>query len=361
MFKTILLFIIMLSVIIIIHEGGHFIAAKAFNVYCHEFSIGMGPKIFSKKGKETIYSIRALPFGGYVAMAGEKDENPGGENYSDENIPKERTLSGVHPVKRIIIMASGIIMNFVLALVLVSMLFLNAGQAAVSPDARIAKVETDYPAYKAGIKVDDLITGASFDNGYKIAPKSFTELSDFLSLYDGNGNVHLTIERNGEELNINVKPVYDETSASYRIGISSYEYKSVDVNFFNCWKHGFDYLVEMTKLILMTLLGLFRGVGLDNLSGPVGVYQVTKEAVNYGYETYINLIAVISLNVGLFNALPLPVFDGGRILLTVIEMVRGKPLNKEVENKIMIISTMVLFAFVILVTFKDIFNLFKGA
>lgn len=333
--------------------------AKLFNVYCHEFSIGMGPKLFSKKGKETTYSIRALPIGGYVAMAGEKDENPGGENYSDEDIPTERTINGVHPIKRIIIMSAGIIMNVVLALVLMSMLFLSIGKANVSPDAIIAKVENDYPAYKAGIEVGDKVIYASFDNGYAISPKNFGELSDFLGLYDGNGNVHLTMQRGDKTLNIDVKPQYFEEQQSYMIGISSYEYKTVDVTFSSCWKFGFDYCAEMIKLVFMTLMGLFRGVGLDQLSGPVGVYKVTSEAVSYGSETYVSLIAMISLNVGLFNALPLPIFDGGRIFLTIIEMVRGKPMNKELENKIMIASTVLLLMLLLFTTFKDIFSLFN--
>ena len=333
--------------------------AKLFNVYVHEFSIGMGPKLISKKFKETIYSIRALPIGGYVAMAGEKDENPGGENYNDADVPENRTINGIHPIKRIIIMSAGIIMNFILALVLMSLLFLNIGKANEAPEAIIASVQKDYPAYKAGIEVGDKIVHASFDNGYSISPKNFGELSDFLGLYDGKGNVHLKIERKGETLEINVKPQYIEEQQSYLIGISSNEYKVVDVNFSNCWKFGFNYCLEMMKLVFMTLVGLFRGVGLDQLSGPVGVYKVTQEAVSYGSETYISLIAMISLNVGLFNALPLPVFDGGRIFLTIIEMLRRKPMNKELENKIMIASTAVLLMLILFTTFKDIFNLFS--
>ena len=333
--------------------------AKLFNVYVHEFSIGMGPKLFSKKFKETKYSIRALPLGGYVAMAGEKDENPGGENYDDKDIPNERTITGIHPIKRIVIMSAGIIMNFILAFVMMSLLFLNIGKANVSPEAIIMKVEKDFPAYKAGIEVGDKIIHASFDNGYSISPKNFGELSDFLGLYDGNGNVCLTIERNNEKLNINVKPQYVEEQSSYLIGISSAEFKIVDVDFKNCWKFGFDYCLEMIKLVFMTLIGLFRGVGLDQLSGPVGVYKVTQEAISYGFETYVSLIAMISLNVGLFNALPLPVFDGGRIFLTIIEIIRGKPMNKDLENRIMVASTVLLLMLVLFTTFKDIFSLFK--
>ena len=115
MLKTIILFILLLSVIIIIHEFGHFIAAKLFNVYVQEFSIGMGPKLFSRKGKETEYSLRALPIGGFVAMAGDSSDEKIETQVDTTNIPKERCLDSIHPLKRIIIMAAGIIMNFVLA------------------------------------------------------------------------------------------------------------------------------------------------------------------------------------------------------------------------------------------------------
>lgn len=343
----------MLVVILTIHEFGHFIAAKLFGVYCYEFSIGMGPKLYQRKGKETTFSIRALPIGGYVAMAGDDDNNPDIEKPEIE-IPKERTLPGIHPLKRIVVMASGVLMNFLLAVVIVAITFLSIGQTTESPKPIINQITENYPAYKAGLQSGDEVLKASYENGYSISPKSFEELSTFLSIYDGKGNVEFQVLRGNEKLNIKMKPVFDETENRYLIGITSPGYEIVDVNGANVLKYTFEYISEILKFTVMTLIGLFRGVGLQNVSGPIGIYQVTEEAVSIGLESYFSLIALISINVAAFNLVPLPVFDGGRILLTIIEMIVGKPLNKKTENAIMSASLIVILMLVLYTTFNDI-------
>lgn len=339
--------------ILTIHEFGHFLAAKIFGVYCYEFSIGMGPKLYTKKGKETNFCIRALPIGGFVAMAGDDDDNPDVVK-PDIEIPKERTLKGVSPIKRIIIMAAGVFMNFVLAVIIVAITYLSVGVVSEAPKPIINEVSVDYPAYKAGILKGDLITKASFENGYSIRPKSFEELSTFLNIYDGKGNVTFIIDRDGEKLEIKVKPVLDEETGRYLVGISSPNYEQVKITYGNCLKYTFNYLIEILKFTFMTLIGLFRGVGLNNVSGPIGIYQVTEEAVSYGYTSYLSLIALISVNVGAFNLIPLPIFDGGRIVLTIIEMIIHKPIDKKVENIIMTASLGVILLLVIYSTFNDI-------
>lgn len=357
MVKTLILFILMLSVIVIIHEGGHFLAAKAFGVYCHEFSIGMGPKIFSKKGKETTYSVRALPLGGFVAMAGDNENEL--ETKVDVEVPANRTLTGIAPIKRIVIMSAGIIMNLILAFIIMSMVFLSVGQTVEYGEAIVDSITVDSPAYKAEIKQGDKILKVTMDNGYSKSIDDYGELSDFLSLYDGSGNITLKVLRNNEKIDIKLKPQYSEEYGRYLIGVSFKEYEIVDVNLSNCFKYGFNYLLEMTSLIFITLAGLFRGTGLINLSGPIGVYEVTSEAVSYGFTTYLSLIATISLNIGIFNALPLPVFDGGRIVLTLVEMIRKKPLDKKLEQVVMSISVIIVLMLFVFTTFKDIFNLFN--
>ena len=347
----------MLVGIVSIHEFGHFLAAKAFGVYCYEFSIGMGPKLYTKKGKETNFSIRALPIGGFVAMAGDDDDNADVEK-PDIEIPKERTLPGVSPIKRIIIMASGVIMNFLLALVVVACVFLSNGVTNEAPKAIINSVQEGYPAYKAGIQVGDEVIKASYENGYSISPKNFEELSTFLSIYDGKGNVTFKIVRDGEKLDIKMKPVYSQEEGRYLIGITSPGYTIVEVTYKNVLKYSVNYISEMLKFTFMTLIGLFRGVGFENVSGPIGIYQVTEEAVSYGFGSYFALIAIISLSIGAFNLVPLPIFDGGRILLTIIEMIIGRPIEKKTEQAIMTVSVFVILALVIFTTFKDIFNIF---
>lgn len=358
MIKTLLLFLLMLMVITLVHELGHFIFAKIFGVYVNEFSIGMGPKLICKKGKETIYSLRAFPIGGFVSMAGEDDkENLNEVEKPDFEVPFERTLNGINPLKKIIVMVAGVFMNFLLAIAVMSLTFLSVGFYNKAAKPIINTVVDDYPAYKAGLKENDEIIKMSFDNGYKIEPKDFSEVSNFFSLYDGNGNVHLTIKRDNEILDINIKPILNE-EGTYVIGIQSSPYEVVEVNVSNCISLSLDYLLSVTKLILVSLLGLFRGVGLNNMSGPVGIYNVTSEAVSYGAASYMSLIALISLNVGIFNLLPLPIFDGGRIFITIIEVICGKKLDKKVENAIMSASIVILLMLLLFVTFKDISKLF---
>lgn len=352
---SIISFVVLLGIIITIHEAGHLIAAKIFKVYCGEFSIGMGPKIYSHKFKETTFSLRAVPIGGYVSMAGDND-NAIEPDVDETSIPHERTLKGIHPVKKIIIMLAGIFMNLLLAIVIASMLFLSIGKTTVSPKAMINEVAINSPAEKAGLKAGDEIIYCKLENGYSINPDTFSELSTFLAAYES-GPIHLTVLRNNEKINIDVTPQYSETDGRYLIGITAPKSEVVDVNFFNCWHYGIIYLKEMMKMLITTLLGLFRGVGYNNLSGPVGIYKVTEEAVSMGFTTYLNLIALISLNVGIFNALPLPIMDGGRVLITIVEWIIGKPINEKLEKTIMTISVALILALLLFTTGQDIIKL----
>lgn len=355
MIVNILLFLFMMSLIIVIHEFGHLIAAKIFGVYCHEFSLGMGPKLFSKKGKETEYSVRAIPIGGFVAMAGDTDNAL--ETSVDIEVPAERTLTGIKPIKRIIIMLGGIVMNLLLAEVVISLLLLGYGKYAMSPEPYIESVVEDYPAAKAGLRANDLIVGIEYENGSSYAPASFSELSDFLATYES-GTIVLTIERDKERLDFEVEPVKND-SGSYVIGITGGSYAIVEVNILNCWYYGFIYLKEVMKLLITTVIGLFKGIGLKNLSGPIGIYNATSEAASMGADIYFNLLAVLSLNIGIMNAIPLPVLDGGRVVLTLVEMVIGHPISKKVTDAIMTISILLLIMLMVFATGQDLWRLFN--
>lgn len=345
----------MMSLIIVIHEFGHLVAAKIFGVYCHEFSLGMGPKLFSKKGKETEYSIRAIPMGGFVAMAGDTDNVL--ETSVNVEVPPERTLTGIKPIKRIIIMLGGIIMNLLLAEAVISMLLLGYGKYAMSPEPLIESVIEGYPAEKAGLMANDVVVGIEYENGSSYAPDSFSELSDFLATYES-GTITLTIERDGTRMEFAVDPVQNE-NGSYVIGIRGGSYAIKEVNIFNCWYYGFIYLKEVMKLLITTVLGLFRGIGLNNLSGPIGIYNATSEAASMGIDTYFNLLAVLSLNIGIMNAIPLPILDGGRVVMTFIEMLIGRPISKKLTDAIMTISVLLLFLLMLFATGQDLFRLFS--
>ena len=355
---SVVLLLLLLSIIVTVHEFGHFLAGRLFNVYISEFSIGMGKSIYQKKGKETTFSIRMLPFGGYCAFAGQTDDKI--ETVSEEvdinEIPPERCLNNLSAVKKIIVYSAGVIMNFLLAFVIISMLYLGVGRAPVSADATIISVSENYPAAEAGLMPGDKIIHMSLENGYSSSIDSYSEVSNFLSMYDGNGNVTFTIIRGDEKLNINVKPVEEDDYYIFGISFDSYSY--VETNILNCWKYGFIYIKEVMLILITTVIGLFRGVGYENVSGVVGMYEVTEQAVSYGFATYMSLIALISLNVGVMNLVPLPLFDGGRILITLIELIIGKPLDKKFEEAIMNISLAIVFGLFIYVTIKDVIKLF---
>lgn len=360
--KTIILFVILLSTIVSIHELGHLIAAKIFGVYCKEYAIGMGPKIYSHQFKETEFSIRALPLGGFVAMAGD-NENSLETKVDTTNIPIERTLPGISKWKRIIIMLAGIFMNFVLAIVIYSLIILGNGQYSKDSKPAIEAIVADSPASNSSLQAGDIITKIEFDNGALLSPKSYTEITVFTSTYyDGVGPWHISVTRNNKKEIIDVIPNYNDLEQRYIIGI---QFKNeptdiVDINILNCFVYGFDYAFLMLRIIFTSLVSLFKGIGLDQLSGPVGIYQTVETVADYGAVYYLQLIAMISINVGAFNALPLPIFDGGRVLLTLIEVVIGKPLSKDAEELVMKISMAVLLTLFIYVSFNDVIKLIRG-
>lgn len=355
MLKNLLLFVIALSSIAIIHEFGHLLVAKAFNVYCSEFSIGMGPKLFGFKYKETEYNVRAFLLGGFVAMAGDGEND---ENDTDKlNVPEDRTLRALHPFKKILVMYAGIFMNFILAILIVGLVLLDGGVYGVSSKPVIKELSENYPAYDSGLMVGDEIQRVEFENGSSINVSSYTEMSTFLEMYDGNGYWTLTVSRDDQTLTISVMPKYVVEEDRYLIGASFETNKYVEVNIINCWGYALDYLYMITKLTVNALLELFVGIGLNNLSGPVGIYNTVSEVSSMGMEYYALLIGMLSLNVGIMNALPIPVMDGGRVFITLIEWIIGKPLNKKVESFLMAASIGLLAMLFILVTYKDILNL----
>ena len=359
--KNIILFLILLSLIVSIHELGHLLAAKFFGVYCQEYAIGMGPKIWSHKGKETEFSIRAFPLGGFVAMAGEEDDHL--ETHVDTaDIPYERTLKGIAKWKQVIIMLAGIFMNMVLAVVIYSLIILGNGQYAISSKPVITGIVEGSPAEKAGLQAGDLVDTIAFDNNMSMKPETYVELISFTSIYDGNGPWHMTVIRDGEKVLIDATPEYSAEEERYLVGISFGQaaYEVVDVNILNCWKYGFEYAFFILRMTWSGLLSIFRSRDISSLSGPVGIYNNVAEVATLGFDYYLQLIAMISINVALVNALPLPIFDGGRVFLLLIEMIIRRPLSEKAQSIIMSASLFLLLFLFMLITFNDVSKLIGG-
>jgi len=353
---TILLFIVLMSVIVSIHEFGHFIVAKTFNVYCSEFSIGMGPLIYQKKGKETNFSIRMFPLGGFVSMAGDSENSL--ETTTDAtNIPFERTLPGLKPLKRILVMLAGPFMNFVLAVLIISMIIFANGEYGVEGQPKVETISENSPA-SGLLEVGDIITKIGFDNNTSLKVSTYTELVAYTYNYPEYGDFIFTIIRDGQTKEVRITPLYNQKEERYMVGISFTPYTYVKTNIFNCWGYAFSYIFNILSITVTSIISLFRGIGLKNVSGPVGIYQTVSESISYGPIYYLNLMSVLSVSIGVFNLIPLPIFDGGRVVLTLCEMVIGKPIDKKYENIIMTISTGLVFALMIFVTINDVIKLF---
>ncbi|MDF9867457.1 regulator of sigma E protease [Bacilli bacterium PM5-3] len=345
-------FLIILLVLITVHEFGHFIVAKIFNVYVSEFALGFGPKIFSYKGKETEFTIRLLPLGGYAAMVGED-----GEISEDlAHVPHERTLKGVNRFKQFLIMFAGSFMNLLLAFIIFCGIAFS--QDTVSTDPIIGDITTNSPAMKAGLQSGDYVKEIrQGDEVTKI--NSYTDLTLFSS-YNTEGNEYeMVVERENKEEVIKIKPTYDDTSKRYIAGFGPTIVKASH-NPIDVVKNGWKLSVDTAQNIFTSLKMLFTGkAGVDDLSGPVGMVDITRQiSQNSGLIGLINFTALLSINLAIFNLLPIPALDGGRIFILAIEAITRRRMSEKLEARIIGISFMLLMALIVFVTFNDIMKIF---
>lgn len=349
MILTLIYFILILGAIVLVHEFGHFFFAKLFGIYVYEFSIGMGPKLFgwkSKKG-ETDYSIRAIPIGGYCALAGEDNE------YDDEaKVPKDRRLNAKPVWQRFLVMVFGAGNNFLLAILLLFIIALGWG--ATTNDAIVSELVKNNPAEKAGMQVGDKIVKI---NGNKV--KSSDDVSLYIQIEKKSKPITFTVERDGKTIEISVKPKKETVDGNtvYRVGIIS-EGKT-EHGFIPAVKYTFSKLAALIRQMFITFKGLFTGgISVKQLSGPVGIYNIVGSSAKSGLVNLLYLTALLSVNVGFLNLLPFPAFDGGRVLFLVIEKIKGSPVKPETENKIHTIGFFLLIALMIYITFNDIIKMF---
>ena len=345
---NILLFILILGVIVFIHEFGHFTFAKLTGVYVYEFSIGMGPKLWSKKGKETEYSLRAIPIGGFCQMAGEDMED-------DElkKIPKDKRLQSKTVWQRFLIMFFGAGNNFISAVLILFFIALVWGGSSMSP--KITEVTKNFPAANAGIQAGDIVKEI---NGHKI--KTSDDISLYLAIANPKEKSTFVVEKSsGKEATykFKAKKVKQKDEVSYVYGIGMQQEKTK--GFVNAIKYTFKKTGSIFKQMGVTVGYLFTGgISLNQLSGPVGIYSIVGESSKAGFANILYLVAFLSINVGFINLLPLPAFDGGHILFLIIEAIKGSPVKPEVEEKIHGIGMMLLLLLMVVITINDIIKLF---
>ena len=380
MILSIIYFILILGTIVLVHEFGHFFFAKLFGVYVYEFSIGMGPKLFSKKGKngETTYCIRAIPIGGFVQLAGEGLDD-------DKEIPKKRLLQSKPVWQRFLIMFFGAGNNFILAVITLFVIALCVG--APSNSNYIPEVMPESPAEIAGVRAGDYIIEV---NGKKVT--NLDDLQLYLTIATTNINeerasdskkdktvadvsekeetvssttqvndkytFEVKVLRGKEKLTFKIEPLDEKTAETkeYSIGL-----KFDSEREYGLWasiKYAFRKTGSLIRQMVMTIKELiFGNVSVKNLSGPVGILRAVDKTQQQSTSKIIDLLALLallSLNVGFINLIPFPAFDGGRILFLFIEKIIGRPIKPEVENMVNNIGFVILMLLIVLVTFGDI-------
>ncbi|HPF87697.1 MAG TPA: M50 family metallopeptidase [Candidatus Limiplasma sp.] len=345
----ILLAILLLAVLIVAHEWGHYMSARALKIAVKEFSIGFGPKLtqWKSKKRETVFSLRGIPLGGYCAFYDEDTET------LSKDDPRRFMAAAVW--KRMIVVLAGSVMNILLAFVLAIVLHLAYGYVAAQPS--IAAVTDGSPAAQAGLLAGDELMAAD-DTPITIGDAS--GLSAVVDTLAAGDTMTLTVARGGQELTVDVTPQYDEDEGRSLIGVSIIAYARP--TFTQAVSGAWDSCVYASTAIAQALGNLiFHGEGAEDVTGPVGVVQVIAEQTQSGgLYMYLSLAILIAINLGIVNLLPIPGLDGSRFLFLVAEAIRRKPVNRRVEGTIHMIGFVILFGLMILFTFRDIERLFGG-
>jgi len=338
---SILLAIIVLGVLITVHELGHFLVAKSVGIKVHEFSIGMGPLIFQTTRGETKYSLRALPIGGFNRMAGEQPE--------DEDDPRGFDKKSVGA--RMAVISAGSIMNFLLGVVFFVIVFMLMGVPTQEPI--IGKVLPDGPAAAAGIEAGDKIVTI---DGQEV--QTWTEVVNLIHQAPGQ-ELELVVERKAPtRITVRVTPNLDEASGVGLIGIEQGFQKA---GFFESIALGFRQAVTLVVLVLQFLVQMITGAAPADVAGPVGIVQMVGQAASFGLANLLSFAGMLTVQLGLFNLLPVPALDGSRMVFLAAEGIRGRKIDPEKENFVHMIGFALLMGLMLLVTYQDILRLFQGS
>lgn len=351
---TIIVFILVFGLIVFAHELGHYISARRAGMRVLEFGFGFPPRIYGKKIKGTIYSINLIPIGGFVKILGEEGERK----------DKKDSFASRGKWERFKVIASGVLFNFILAIVAFSIYFWMGGPTIISPptsytsleattsEVMVWDTEEGLAAENAGIKRGDAILEI---NGKKM--ERFTDVESEIGDRAGE-EASLLIRSNGEEKEISL--TLSEKDGRGVIGIRGFDnYKSAK---YPWWKVPYIAVVESLKLIWAIIVILFifirdaivESKAPEDIAGPVGIFIITKEMVRLGLKEIIRFIGILSINLGIINFLPFPALDGGRALFIGIEAIRGKKVTPKIENAVHTAGFALLIVLLVLITYQDV-------
>ena len=333
------------GLLIFIHELGHYLTARACHVTIHEFSIGMGPKMVTYTSKKTgiKYSLGMLPIGGYVSMAGEDEES------EDPN-----ALCRKPAWQRFIIIVAGGLMNLLLGVLLIFALVLSSANLGSNRiHSYPEKAPYDISSADSGLLPGDTILAVNGTRVYIADDLAYEVVHD-----GGEGPLDLTVLRDGREMTLSVQfPTVE--AGGIRAGALDFYVQAEEKSLGNVLKHTLHRSLSTVKMVWESLVDFIGGrYGMEAVSGPVGVAGAISDAASNGLSQLAYLMAVISINLGIFNLLPVPALDGGRLFFILIEIIFRRPVPQKYEALVHFIGILVLFGFVILVTFKDIMSFF---
>ncbi|NLK37720.1 MAG: site-2 protease family protein [Epulopiscium sp.] len=355
--SSIIVAIILLSILVIAHEFGHFIVAKKSGILVEEFAVGMGPKLISHQFGETVYSLRLFPLGGFCRMLGE-----------DQDCHDERSFQEKSLWKRAAVVVAGPIMNFILA----GVFFFGLAATTYIMLPQVSLLTEGYPAQQVGIQLGDRII--------KLDGKMVGLFEDVeLIMREADGSpMEVEVIRQGQKLAFSITPMLSTEDGTYKIGFiptvrNGMFSKDVDgyekASFMDTLRYTGDSLVFYTRHMAEGLGRLFTfQVSKEEVAGPIGIFQVVGEGYQEGLKHSVaaaiqNLAylgAILSVNLGLLNLFPVPALDGGRLLFIIIEAVRRKPMNPELEGKVHFTGFMLLMLLMLYIAFNDVSKIFMG-
>ena len=383
-FLFILIAVVILLVMIVIHELGHYVAGKILKFKINEFSVGFGPKIFSKKNKKTgeVFSLRAVPLGGFCAFEDESGLESEEETCEvidpdsvfpeiqpehvmppcvdplkekEEATEKPRSFTEEKPWKRIIVLAAGAFFNFVSAIIFSFIFIVAVGY--VEPEVHTLYADENGNNYCAELQVGDVITAV---NGEKIS--IMKTYDDLVKVKNVGATYDFTIIRNGQKTTVTVtmKQIKSKAADGSDLNYVGLGFSPVNTSVKCGAGYAFKYCVPYTCKLSISILASFGGlitgrIPITSLTGPVGTVGIMAELGMADLRNFLVLLPLIAANLAIFNILPIPALDGSKIVFTLIEWVRGKPVNRKVENIIHTVGLLLLFGFVIVI---DILGLF---
>ncbi len=338
-FLYILLAIFAFGVMILIHEAGHFFAARACGVKIYEFALGMGPRIFGWKGKDgTDYNLRLFPIGGFVSMKGEDEDADGEDSFSSKSA-----------VKRFFIVAAGALMNIILG-VLITLGLVISGNIGSTVIANFADDATSSEWLMAGDRIIS-VNGSSVHTDRELS---------YEILHDAYRPVDVVVIRGGEKITFENVVFPTNAVSGMLYGKPDFRVFAEEKSFFSVIKHTFYGSISTVKMIWESLLDLVFGrVGVEAVSGPVGVAGAITEAARTGASQFFYLIGILTMNLGVFNLLPLPALDGGRLLFILFEIIFRRKVPQRFESMVHFVGIVLLLGLMVLITFKDITALFN--